>query len=113
MAYTLPSAAPRTRRPVDVLGIVAVCVAGIVLLPALAIFLIGLIPEMNALWWLGIVFIPLLAITGAVVVVLGGVGIGVAVRRRGRWVLSVVAVVLGVLMLMPLTLLWLSSLAVG
>jgi hypothetical protein len=106
-----PAAAPTAarRRPVDVLGIVAVCVAAVALLPTLALFLIGLIPEMNAIWWLGIIVIPIIGVVGALVVVLGIVGIIVAARRHGRFVLSVIGIVLGMLLAAPFAWLFLAS----
>lgn len=98
------------RRPVDVLGIVAVSLAGVVLVPTLLVFLIGLIPEMNAIWWVGIVILPILLLAGAVVAVLAAVGIVVAVRRRGPRATSVVGLVLGILMLSPMLFIWGGSL---
>lgn len=97
------------RRGVDVLGIVAVCLASLVTLPTLAVFLIGLIPEMNAIWWLGIVLLPLLVLDGALVVVLAVIGITVGVRRHGPRAISIVALVVGILMLPPAFLLWTGS----
>lgn len=96
---------PQARRPVDVLGIIAIVVAAIVLVPSIGILLIGLIPEMNAIWWLGIVVIPLAGIAGAIAIVLGIIGIVVAVRRGGRYVVSIVGIVLGVLAALPIALL--------
>lgn len=104
----VPPAAP-AKRPLDLFGVIAVCVAGVVLLPALLVFLVGLIPEMNAIWWLGIVLIPILGIAGALAVILGIVGVVVAARRRSRYVLSIIGIVLGVLMIAPIALLFFSS----
>lgn len=106
---TPPPVTPR--RPVDVLGIVAVALAALLLAPTLVIFLIGLIPSMNAIWWYVILLMPLLAVAGAVVLVLAVIGIVVAVRRRGRMVWSIVAVVLGILMLFPVAYVWVRSLS--
>ncbi|MCJ1707669.1 hypothetical protein [Microbacterium sp. VKM Ac-2923] len=100
---------PPRRRGVDVLGIIAVCLASLVTLPALGVFLIGLIPEMNAIWWLGLVLLPLLVLDGVVVVVLAIIGIAVGVRRRGPRSISIVALVVGILMLVPPFLLWVGS----
>lgn len=94
------------RRRVDVLGIIAACLAAVVILPTLAVFLIGLIPEMNAIWWLGIVLLPLLVLDGVVVIVLSLVGLIVAARGAGRRSWSIVALVLGILMLLPAALIW-------
>lgn len=105
---TTPVDAPPARKR-DVLGIVAVIVAAIGLLPTLAVFLIGLVPEMNAIWWLGIIIIPLLAMLGVVVLVLAIIGIVVGVRRHSRFVWSIVAAVLGLLMVAPMSLLFLES----
>lgn len=94
-----PAVSPR--RPVDVLGIVAVVLAAVVLLPTLFVYLVGLIPEMNAIWWMGIVLLPLLFLDGLIVIVLAVIGLIVAVRRAGRRAWSIVALGLGILMLVP------------
>ncbi|MFE1643970.1 hypothetical protein [Microbacterium sp. P01] len=90
----------------DVLGVVAVAIGLIALLPSLAIFLIGLLPDMQAIFWLLIVTIPILGIGGVTGLLLGAIGIIVGVRRRSRYVWSLIAVVLGALMLVPLGLLY-------
>lgn len=100
---------PAPRRVIDVIGIVSLCVAGIVLLPALGVLLIGLIPEMNAIWWLGIILLPIMGVAGAVAAVLGIVGIVVAVRRGGRYVLSIAGIVLGLLLIAPIAFLFFGS----
>ncbi|MEZ3155754.1 hypothetical protein AB1K56_02395 [Microbacterium sp. BWR-S6Y] len=92
---------PTLRRPADVLGIIATCVAGVLIVPTLGVYLLGLIPEMNAIWWLGIILLPLLFLDGIVVVLLAIVGLVVAARRAGRRAWSVTALVLGILMLVP------------
>lgn len=97
-----PAPVPAARRPFDVLGLIAVIIALIALIPTLAVFLIGLVPEMNAIWWLGIVLIPALAIAGAVALILAIIGIVVGASRRSRFVLSVIGAVLGILMLVPM-----------
>jgi hypothetical protein len=97
-------AAPRRR--VDVLGIVAVTLGLIGLLPSLVIFLIGLMPEMQMIFWLLIVTIPILGIGGVIALILGVIGIIVGVRRRTRYVWSIVGVVLGILMLLPIVILY-------
>lgn len=108
MTTPAPMPAPaRPRRRLDVLGLIAVIVAALVLLPSLAVFLIGLIPEMNAIWWLGIVLLPFLAIAGIIALVLGVIGVIVAVRRGTRFALSIIGGVLGILMLVPLALIYL------
>lgn len=107
-AYGGPPAAPARRR-VDVLGLIAVILAGVGLVPTLLVFLIGLIPEMNAIWWLGIVIIPLLAIGGIIVGILGISGVVLGIRRRTRYALSVIGVALGLLMLAPAAWVYLSS----
>lgn len=94
------------RRPADVLGIIAVCVSAVVLLPTIAVFLVGLIPAMNAIWWLGIVLLPLLVLDAVVVLLLAVVGLIVAARRAGRREWSIAALVLGILMLVPAALVW-------
>ncbi|KQR23230.1 hypothetical protein [Microbacterium sp. Leaf151] len=104
-----PLPPPSPRRGIDVLGIVAVCLASLVVLPTLAVVLIGLIPEMNGIWWLGIVLLPLLVLDGALVVVIAVIGVVVGVRRRGPRAMSIVAVVVGILMLLPPFLLWVGS----
>lgn len=97
------------RRAFDVLGLIAVIVAAVGIVPTLLIFLIGLIPEMNAIWWLLIAVLPILAIAGVVSLALGVVGVIVGVRRSARFVLSVIGIVLGLLMLAPIGLLFFSS----
>lgn len=94
------------RRPADVLGIIAACIAAVVIVPTLAVFVIGLVPEMNAIWWLGIVLLPLLVLDGIVVILLSVIGLIVAARREGRRAWSIVALGLGILMLVPAALIW-------
>lgn len=103
-----PHPAP-ARRPTDVLGIIGVIIGAIGLLPSLAVLLIGFAPEMQAIWWLGIVLVPILGFTGLVALVLGVVGVIVAVRRRGRFALSIIAIVIGVVSIAPIALLWFGS----
>jgi hypothetical protein len=98
-------AAPRRRA--DVLGIVAVILALVGLLPSLIIFLIGIAPEMQMIFWLLIVTLPILGIGGVIALILGVIGIIVGVRRGTKIVWSIIAVVLGILMLVPLGLLYL------
>lgn len=105
--YPVPP--PAVRRPYDVLGIVAVCLGGIALIPGLLVFLVGLIPSMNAIWWLGIILIPLLGIAGAVVIALGVIGVIVAVRRGAPPAFSITGIVLGVILVAPIALLWFGS----
>lgn len=92
---------PDARRPVDVLGIVAVVLAALVLVPVLAVFLIGLIPEMNAIWWLGIVLLPVMTVIGALTIVLAILGIVLRSRRRLSAVPSIVGLILGILLIVP------------
>lgn len=92
---------PPDARPVDVLGIVAVVLAALVLVPVLAVFLIGLIPEMNAIWWLGIVLLPVMTVIGALTIVLAILGIVLRSRRRLPAVPSIVGLVLGILLIVP------------
>ncbi len=89
------------RHPADVLGIVAVVLSAVLLLPTLFVSLVGLIPEMNAIWWLGIILLPLLFADGLIVIVLAVIGLIVAARRAGRRAWSIVALGLGILMLVP------------
>jgi len=89
------------RRPADVLGIVAVVLSAVLLVPTLFVFLVGLIPEMNAIWWMGIILLPLLFVDGVIVIVLSVIGLIVAARRAGRRAWSIVALGLGILMLAP------------
>jgi hypothetical protein len=97
--------APRRRRA-DVLGIVAVILALVGILPSLVIFLIGLLPEMQMIFWLLIVTIPILGIGGVIALILGAIGIIVGVRRRSRYVWSIIGVALGILMLVPIGVLY-------
>lgn len=89
------------RRPFDVLGLVAAILSAVLLVPTLFVFVVGLVPEMNAIWWLGIILLPLLFVDGVVVILLSVVGLIVAARRAGRRAWSVVALGLGILMLVP------------
>ncbi|WP_251454873.1 hypothetical protein [Microbacterium sp. Marseille-Q6648] len=98
-------AAPRRRA--DVLGIVAVILALVGLLPSLIIFLIGIAPEMQMIFWLLIVTLPILGIGGVIALILGVIGIIVGVRRGTKIVWSIIGVVLGILMLVPLGMLYL------
>ncbi|HEX5859108.1 MAG TPA: hypothetical protein VFY91_13470 [Microbacterium sp.] len=100
-----PAPALRRRRA-DVWGIVAVILGIVGLAPSLAIFLIGLLPDMQMIFWLLIVTIPILGIGGAIALILGVIGIIVGVRRGTRYVWSAVGVALGILMLIPIALLY-------
>lgn len=100
--------APPQRRGVDVLGLIAVILAVVALVPTLVIFAIGLVPEMNAIWWLLIVLIPLLAIGAVIVLVLAVIGVVVGVRTHRRFALSVIGIVLGLVLLAPIALLYFS-----
>ena len=100
-----PASAPRRGRA-DVLGIIAVILALVGLAPSLAIFLIGLLPDMQMIFWLLIVTIPILGVGGVVALILGVIGIIVGVRRGTRNVWSVIGVALGILMLVPIGLLY-------
>jgi hypothetical protein len=106
MPHADAAAPPAPRRRADVLGIIAVTLGIVGLLPSLAIFLIGLLPDMQMIFWLLIVTIPLLGIGGVLALILGAIGIIVGVRRRTRYVWSIVGVVLGILMGVPIALLY-------
>ena len=106
MTAPAPMPAAGSKRRLDVLGLVGVIIAGLALLPTLLVFLVGLIPDMNAIWWLGIVLIPILGIAGVLALVLGLIGVIVAVRRRSRFVLSIIAGMLGILLLVPIAAVW-------
>ena len=106
-ADTEASARPRHR--LDVLGIIAVSLGVIGLLPSLVIFLVGLLPEMQMIYWLLIVTIPILGIGGVVAVILGVVGIIVGVRRQTRYIWSIAGIALGILMLAPVGLLYIGQ----
>lgn len=90
------------RVPRDSLGLIAIILASIVYTPALVVFLIGLIPDLNLIWWTGILIIPLLAVVGVIVLILAVIGIVIGVRRHGRYILSIIGVVLGVLAIAPI-----------
>ncbi len=97
------------RRPADVLGIVAVILAAVLVIPTLFVYVVGLVPEMNAIWWVGIILLPLLFADGVLVIVLSVIGLIVAVRRAGRRAWSIVALGLGILMLVPALLILMPS----
>ena len=65
------------------------------------IFLIGLAPEMNAIWWLGIVLLPIMGFLGLVALIIGVVGIVLRVRQNRNPVLSIIGASLGVLLVLP------------
>ncbi|MEN2738762.1 hypothetical protein ABCS02_13305 [Microbacterium sp. X-17] len=102
-------AAPR--RGVDILGLTAVIVGAVGLVPGLLVFLVGLIPSMNAIWWLGLIILPLMAVVGIVTLLLGLIGIWIASVRRGRWVLSAIGVVLGIIQVLPVAWMYLDALS--
>ncbi|WP_322410471.1 hypothetical protein [Microbacterium invictum] len=106
-AMPAPQGAPK--KGFDILGLIAVIIAMVCLLPTLFVFLVGLIPEMNAIWWLLIVMIPALGIGGALVLILAIAGLIVGVMRQRRFGLSITGIVLGMLMVVPIGLLYFSS----
>ncbi len=83
--------------------------SAVLLVPTLFVFLVGLIPEMNAIWWMGIILLPLLFVDGVIVIVLSVIGLIVAARRAGRRAWSIVALGLGILMLAPAVLILMPS----
>ncbi|WP_022879384.1 hypothetical protein [Microbacterium sp. B19] len=97
----MASVSPAGRRASDGFGIVAIILAAIILLPALMIFLIGLAPGMNAIWWLGIVLLPIMAFLGVVIVIVATIGIVLRVRAGRRPTLSIIGATLGVLLVLP------------
>ena len=97
----MASVSPAGRRASDGFGIVAIILAAFILLPALMIFLIGLAPGMNAIWWLGIVLLPIMAFLGVVIVVVGTIGIVLRVRAGRRPTLSIIGAALGILLVLP------------
>lgn len=99
------------RRPFDVLGFIAVCLAAVIIVPTLFVFLVGLLPDMNAIWWLGLFLIPVVMVGGPVMVVVAVIGLIVAARRGGRRAWSIVALGLGILMLVPYAFAWFASLS--
>lgn len=76
------------------------------LLPSLAVFLFGLLPDMQMIFWVLIVTLPILAFGGVIALVLGVIGIIVGIRRRTRYVWSIIGVVLGLLMVAPIAVLY-------
>jgi hypothetical protein len=100
----------RPRKPkLDAWGTTGVAIAAIAILPTVGIFLIGFIPDMNPIWWLGILLIPMLAVIGAVVLLLGVIGVAVGARRGTSYGLSISSIVLGVVMIAPIAWLWFSG----
>lgn len=100
----------RRRTPkLDAWGTTGVAMAAIAILPTLGIFLIGFIPDMNPIWWLGILLIPMLAVIGVLVLLLGTVGAVVGARRGTSYGLSIASIVLGVVMIAPIAWLWFSG----
>lgn len=105
----MPAPEPMRKKGFDILGLIAVIIAMIGLMPTLFVFLIGLIPEMNAIWWLLIAIIPLLGIGGALVLILAIIGLIVGITKKRRYGLSITGIVLGVMMLVPIGLIAFSS----
>lgn len=105
----MPAPEPVRKKGFDILGLIAVIIAMIGLMPTLFVFLIGLIPEMNAIWWLLIALIPMLGIGGALVLLLAIIGLIVGITRKRRFGLSIAGIVLGLMMLVPIGLLYFSS----
>jgi hypothetical protein len=105
-ASPLASAPAPSRRRADVPGIVSVIIGVLGVLPSLVIFLIGLTPDMQMIFWLLIVTIPILGVGGVIALILGVIGIIVGVRRRTRYVWSIIGVVLGILLLVPIAVLY-------
>ena len=105
----MPAPQPVRKKGFDILGLIAVIIAMIGLMPTLFVFLIGLIPEMNAIWWLLVALIPMLGIGGALVLVLAIIGLIVGITRKRRYGLSIAGIVLGLMMLVPIGLIAFSS----
>ena len=105
----MPAPQPVRKKGFDILGLIAVIIAMIGLMPTLFVFLIGLIPEMNAIWWLLVALIPMLGIGGALVLLLAIIGLIVGITRKRRFGLSIAGIVLGLMMLVPIGLLYFSS----
>lgn len=105
----MPAPQPVRKKGFDILGLIAVIIAMIGLMPTLFVFLIGLIPEMNAIWWLLVALIPMLGIGGALVLLLAIIGLIVGITRKRRFGLSIAGIVLGLMMLVPIGLLYVSS----
>lgn len=105
----MPAPQPVRKKGFDILGLIAVIIAMIGLMPTLFVFLIGLIPEMNAIWWLLVALIPMLGIGGALVLLLAIIGLIVGITRKRRFGLSIAGIVLGLMMLVPIGLLAFSS----
>ncbi|WP_248239458.1 hypothetical protein [Microbacterium kunmingense] len=105
----MPAPEPVRKKGFDILGLIAVIIAMIGLMPTLFVFLIGLIPEMNAIWWLLVALIPMLGIGGALVLLLAIIGLIVGITRKRRFGLSIAGIVLGLMMLVPIGLLYFSS----
>jgi hypothetical protein len=97
----MASVSPAGRRASDGFGIVAIILAAFILLPALMIFLIGLAPGMNAIWWLGIVLLPIMGFLGLVAAIVGAIGIVLRVRAGRRPTLSIIGAALGILLVLP------------
>ncbi|NYF18009.1 putative membrane protein [Microbacterium sp. AK009] len=106
---TMRAPQPVRKKGFDILGLIAVIIAMVGLMPTLFVFLIGLIPEMNAIWWLLVALIPMLGIGGAVVLLLAIIGLIVGLTRKRRFGLSIAGLALGLLMLVPIGLLYFSS----
>ena len=105
----MASVSPAGRRARAGFGIVAIILAAFILLPALMIFLIGLAPGMNAIWWLGVVLLPIMGFLGLVALVVGIVGIVLRVRQQRNPVLSIIGTALGAVLVLPVGWVFFSS----
>lgn len=96
MTDPAPAAPPASALRRSVLGLASIIVTGIGLAIVGVMILISLIPEMQAILWLLIVVIPIVMIAAFIGLVLGVIGIVVAVRRSQSPVFSVIGVVLAI-----------------
>lgn len=96
MTAPAPAAPPASAPRRSGLGLGSIIVTGIGLAIVGVMILISLIPEMQAILWLLIVVIPIVMIAAFIGLVLGVIGIVVAVRRSQSPVFAVIGVVLAI-----------------
>lgn len=88
-----PEAAPKRRS--SVLGITAVIVVVLGLLPTVAVTIIGFLPDMMTVFWLLLVVFPFTLFVGFIGLILGIIALILDIRAQRKLVWPIIAVVLG------------------
>ncbi|MCI2956120.1 hypothetical protein MN032_00315 [Agromyces atrinae] len=90
---TTPVVPPKRR--VSGFGIASLIVSALGLIPLVVVFLIGLIPDMMAIYWLLIVLGPFAAITALIATILGIIAVVLAARAHAPLALPITALLVG------------------